>query len=86
VIDPAEQDFPFQDPTLFKGLEGLPEQLTEPRSLRSAYLREFEAFLKDVRRACRDMHMDYTLLRTDHPLDVALRTFLSGRASHMHRM
>jgi uncharacterized protein (DUF58 family) len=85
VIDPAEQDFPFQDPTLFKGLEGLPEQLTEPRSLRTAYQREFEAFLKSIRRGCRDLHMDYTLLRTDQPLDVALRTFLTGRASHMHR-
>jgi uncharacterized protein (DUF58 family) len=85
VIDPAEQDFPFQDPTLFKGLEGLPEQLTEPRSLRTAYQREFEAFLKSVRRGCRDLHMDYTLLRADQPLDVALRTFLTGRASHMHR-
>jgi len=86
VIDPAEQDFPFQDPTLFKGLEGLPEQLTEPRSLRDAYRREFENFLKEIRRGCRDLHMDYTVLRTDMPLDAALRTFLSGRASHMHRI
>jgi len=85
VIDPAEQDFPFQDPTLFKGLEGLPEQLTEPRSLRAAYRREFENFLKEIRRGCRDLHMDYTLLRSDLPLDVSLRTFLSSRAAHLHR-
>ncbi|HLJ10700.1 MAG TPA: DUF58 domain-containing protein [Planctomycetaceae bacterium] len=85
VVDPAEQDFPFQDPTLFKGLEGLPEQLTEPRSLRRAYQREFEHFLQEIRRGCRDLHMDYTLLRTDMPLDVALRTFLSGRARRLHR-
>jgi len=85
VIDAAEQDFPFQDPTLFKGLEGLPEQLTEPRTLRAAYRREFENFLIDLRRGCRDLHMDYALLRTDQPLDVALRAFLTGRASHMHR-
>ncbi len=85
VIDPAERDFPFQDPTLFKGLEGLPEQMTEPRSLRAAYQREFEGFLKDVRRGCRDLHMDYTLLRTDMALDVALRSFLAGRATRLHR-
>jgi uncharacterized protein (DUF58 family) len=85
IVDPAEQDFPFQDPTLFKGLEGLPEQLTEPRSLRRAYQREFEGFLKEIRRGCRDLRMDYTLLRTDQPLDVALRTFLSGRAMRLHR-
>lgn len=85
IIDPAEQDFPFQDPTLFKGLEHLPEQLTEPRSLRAAYRREFEAFLLEARRGCRDLHMDYVLLRTDMPLDAALTTFLSGRATRLHR-
>lgn len=85
VIDPAEQDFPFQDPTLFKGLEHLPEQLTEPRSLRAAYRREFETFLLEARRGCHDLHMDYVLLRTDMPLDAALTTFLSGRATRLHR-
>jgi uncharacterized protein (DUF58 family) len=82
IIDPAEQDFPFEDPTLFKGLEGLPEQMTEPRSLRQAYRQEFDRFLQQVRRSCRDLHMDYVLLRTDQPLDVALRSFLTAR---MHR-
>jgi len=85
VIDPAEQDFPFQDPTLFKGLEGLPEQQSDPRSLKTAYQREFETFLNDVHRGCRDLHMDYTLLRTDQPLDGALRSFLTSRASRLHR-
>jgi uncharacterized protein (DUF58 family) len=85
VIDPAEQDFPFIDPTLFKGLEIPSEQMTEPRSLRRAYQREFEAFLREIRRGCRDLHMDYALVRTDQPLDVALRTFLAGRASRLHR-
>lgn len=85
VIDPAEQDFPFVDPTLFKGLEQLPEQFTEPRSLRQAYQREFESFLQEIRRGCHDLHMDYALLRTDQPLDVALRTFLAGRTGRLHR-
>lgn len=79
VIDPAEQEFPFEEPTLFKGLEGLPEQMTEPRALRKAYQREFENFLLQIRRGCRDLHMDYLLLRTDQPLDVALSSFLTGR-------
>jgi hypothetical protein len=29
--------------------------------------------------------MDYALMRTDRPLDVALRTFLSVHASRLHR-
>ncbi|MGE3317577.1 MAG: DUF58 domain-containing protein, partial [Planctomycetaceae bacterium] len=79
IIDPAEQDFPFEDPTLFKGLEGLPEQMTEPRGLRKAYRAEFEKFLRDIRRGCRDLQMDYQLIRTDQTLDVALTSFLSHR-------
>lgn len=82
VIDPAEQDFPFLDPTLFKGLEGLGDQLTEPRSLRKAYQKEFTEFLNAIRSGARDMHMDYVLMRTDQPLEVSLHEFLSRR---MHK-
>lgn len=82
IVDPAEQDFAFVDPTLFKGLEGLGEQLTEPRALRKAYQREFNAFLTTLRSSARDMHMDYVFLRTDMPIEVALHEFLSRR---MHR-
>lgn len=85
VIDPAEQDFTFVDPTLFKGFENLGEQLTEPRALRKAYQREFEAFLKTIRSTARDLHMDHVLLRTDQPLEVALHEFLSRRMSKTGR-
>ncbi|MEQ9066112.1 MAG: DUF58 domain-containing protein, partial [Gimesia chilikensis] len=50
VIDPAEQDFPFQEPVLFHGLENLPEQMVEPRALKKACQEEFENFLKTVQR------------------------------------
>ncbi len=79
VIDPAEQDFSFVDPTLFKGLENLGEQLTEPKALRKAYQREFEAFTRSIRSAARDLHMGYMLMRTDQPLEVSLHEFLSRR-------
>ena len=85
VIDPAEQDFPFEDPTRFRGLEGLPEQNAEPRALRRAYQAEFENFLKQVRGVCGDLRMDYVLLRTDRPLDIALRSFLTRRMQRAGR-
>src|SRR5947209_18714755 len=34
ILDGAELDFPFQEATLFRGLEQFPELLTDPRSLR----------------------------------------------------
>ena len=79
VIDPAEQDFPFVDPTRFRGLEGLGEQLTEPRLLKAAYQREFGDFLQTLRGGARDLRMDYVLLRTDQPVELALHAFLSRR-------
>jgi uncharacterized protein (DUF58 family) len=79
VLDPAELDFPFRHTTMFKGMEGLPDVLTDPRSLRKAYLAEFEKFQREVRKGCRAHNVDYLLLRTDQPLDVALSSFLSSR-------
>jgi uncharacterized protein (DUF58 family) len=85
VIDPAEQDFPFRDPTLFKGLENWPETMTDPKSLKAAYQQEFEGFLTELRRGCRELNMDHLLLRTSSPLDVALSTFLASRSNRVRR-
>ena len=83
VLDPAELDFPFQQTTLFKGLEQLPDVLTDPRALRQAYLEEFGRFLNAVRKGCRDQRVDYVQLRTDQPLDVALSSYLAARMTRM---
>jgi uncharacterized protein (DUF58 family) len=80
IVDPAEQDFPFEESTLFKDLEHPVESMTEPRSLRKAYQREFEGFLSEMRHSSRDLGMQYTFVRTDMRLDVALSNFLQTRA------
>jgi len=79
VLDPAEEDFPFRQTTKFKGLEHLPEVVTEPRSLRQAYQAEFEKFQQQVRTGCRAHNVDYVKIRTDQTLDVALSTYLADR-------
>ena len=79
VLDPAELDFPFQQVTMFKGLEALGEVVTEPRSLRTAYQEEVRSFLKRVRSGCRARQVDYLTVRTDQPLDTVLTAFLSAR-------
>ena len=79
VLDPAELDFPFSGSTMFKGLEGWPDVLAEPRSLRKAYLAEFDRYVRSLKAGCREQHMDYVQLRTDQPLDVALASYLSRR-------
>lgn len=81
VLDPAELDFPFNDVTLFRGLESLPESLVEPRSIRRAYRQEFEQFRRAVEVGCRTADVDYLLVRTDEPIDRLLTRYLSTRAS-----
>lgn len=79
VLDPAEVDFPFQQATLFKGLEQLPDVLSEPRALRKAYLAEFAAFQRQVQQGCRAQRADYVPMRTDQTMDVALSAYLASR-------
>jgi uncharacterized protein (DUF58 family) len=79
VLDPAEIDFPFQQVTMFKGLEALGDVVAEPRSLQAAYQREIQEFVKRIRAGCRAQQIDYVTLRTDQPLDAVLRAFLSAR-------
>jgi uncharacterized protein (DUF58 family) len=81
VLDPAELDFPFDQLTLFRGLEGLPEALIEPRALRKAYLAEFDRFVRRVKAGCRAEAIDYVLLRTDESLEVVLSSYLASRKS-----
>ena len=83
VLDPAELDFPFRSMTKFKGLEQLPDVVTNPRALRKAYLAEFDQFNRKLRQGCRELNIDYVQLRTDQPLDVAMTSFLAARMARM---
>jgi hypothetical protein len=83
VLDHDELEFPFADRTLFEGLEEVDlEVLTDPQSLRSAYLDALQAFIRKIRGVCLNHRVDYSLISTADALDVALTTFLAAR---MHR-
>lgn len=79
VMDAAEMDFPFQDATLFRGLEQLPDLLTDPRSLRESYIEELTKFTDELKRGCRTQNIDYVPLRTDVNPGVALAAYLARR-------
>jgi uncharacterized protein (DUF58 family) len=79
LLDRSELEFPFAQPTMFRGLEGLPDLAVDPRSLRRAYVQEMEEFLQAVRQGCREREIDYRLIRTDQPMDTALAAFLTRR-------
>jgi uncharacterized protein (DUF58 family) len=79
VLDAAELDFPFQEATLFRGLEALPELLTDPRTLRQGYLEQIGRFMLDMQRGCRAERIDYAQFRTNHNPGVALSSYLAHR-------
>ena len=79
VLDPAELEFPFDDPTLFLSMEDERRLEVNAREIRQSYLEEFEAFLARTRAACTEADVDYSLVRTDEPLDGVLLRFLGRR-------
>jgi uncharacterized protein (DUF58 family) len=81
ILDPQEVEFPFEDVTLFKGMEELGELLTEPRALREGYLEQLNGFTEQLKKTCRGMGIDYKRMNSGEALDVALSGFLATRAA-----
>ncbi|HTN76518.1 MAG TPA: DUF58 domain-containing protein [Pirellulaceae bacterium] len=79
VMHDDELTFPFQDNTLFRGLEEDVQLHTEPRALRKSYLEAVDRFLEEVRKTCASFGIDYVPLSTKDPLDAALAGYLSFR-------
>jgi uncharacterized protein (DUF58 family) len=83
VLDPHELDFPFQRPTRFEDLETREEVMAVPASIREHYLGEINGLIERYKRELGATGIDYNLLRTDQPLELALMAYLSTRARAM---
>jgi uncharacterized protein (DUF58 family) len=83
VVDPAEIEFPFEDPTVFLSMEDERRVEVNPRHIRQSYLEEFAKFLAATKDACRAADCDYELVRTDAPVDQALLRFLGRRGGRL---
>jgi uncharacterized protein (DUF58 family) len=79
VVDPAEIEFPYDEPTLFEDLEGGDELSANPRELARSYREEFAGFLTEASTACAQRGVRYLRLRTDEQLEDALVPFLRGK-------
>lgn len=80
VMDPYELDFPFDGNIKFEGLEGYDPILCQPRMLRKSYLEALNKHILAVKTACERNKVDYALINTAQPLEIALQTFLQSRA------
>lgn len=81
VLDPNEINFPFEDPTLFEGMEQTGELLTDPHALRASYLQLLSDATETLKKDCRSMRIDFTRMNSGDLLDVALSGFLATRAA-----
>jgi len=79
VLDPAEIEFPFDDPTLFLSMEDERTVEARGRDVKKGYLELLRRWLEETRRFAAEADLEYVLARTDTPLDEVLVPFLARR-------
>jgi hypothetical protein len=80
ILAPEELDFPFKKWTQFRDLEVRDHKLlVDPQTLRKEYLKNFNAFCKELREQAGRMQIDYHMMRTDEPVERALGIYMTKR-------
>jgi uncharacterized protein (DUF58 family) len=79
LLDPAELDFSFRDPSAFEDLETGEQIPIVPDALADQYKALVQAHVNALRERFSANRVDYTLVDTSSPLDHALFSYLSTR-------
>lgn len=79
VLDPLERSFAFGSDAMFKDMETSEQLMTQPWQIQKAYQREMHTFLERYKKECRENYVDYVLMDTATPFDVALTQYLHKR-------
>lgn len=79
VLDPDELAFPFQRATRFEDMETRDEVLAQPVLVREHYLKAIGGLIERYKQELGAAGIDYQLLTTDQPLELALLAYLSTR-------
>jgi uncharacterized protein (DUF58 family) len=79
VLDPAEVDFPFAGPAMFRDVESGRAMYVDPAAARGDYLRRFGEHAAAVDRACADLGIELVTMPTDRPLELVLFDLLKAR-------
>jgi uncharacterized protein (DUF58 family) len=80
LLDPDEIEFPFDRPTRFEDLETGEEVMAVPAVVRQHYTSAMGALIERYKRELGSSGIDYHLLTTSRPLELALIEYLSTRA------
>ncbi len=79
VLDPLERSFAFGGDAQFQDLETGERLTTQPWQVQRAYRNQMKEFLERYKQQCRENYIDYVLLDTATPFDVALVEYLNKR-------
>jgi len=79
LLDPDELAFPFQRATRFEDMETRDEVLAQPLMVREHYLKAIGGLIERYKQELGAAGIDYQLLTTDQPLELALLAYLSTR-------
>lgn len=83
ILDPAERNFDFNVDALFKDMETSEKVMTQSLYIQRDYRRAIDEFIKRYRIECLVNGIDYELMDTATPFDVALFRYLSKRRELM---
>jgi uncharacterized protein (DUF58 family) len=79
ILDPQEIQPDLRGPSILVDLETNQRLEVIPEYTRNEYRKKIDAHLEELRMRTRAAGMDYHLLVTDQPLDIALREYLTIR-------
>lgn len=80
VLDREELHFTFADAARFRDLESAAEVFADPAVVRARYLETMRGLVDTYRRELGGAGIDYCLLDTSQPLDLALVAYLHARS------
>ena len=79
ILDNQELQLDFSERTQFIDLETNESITTDPWHIRESYQEGMQNFCNDMKINCRKNKVDYTLINTNQPIEVALFDYLIKR-------
>ena len=79
VLDPAELELPFDQPSMIRDLETGRDVYVEPQRARGEYQQRFQVHDDQIRVACDRLGVGYSSMLTTSPMDSALFDLIRGQ-------
>jgi len=82
ILDPVELSFIDGNPVRLIDSETKEEIYSRPSEIKNEYVKGMQAFVQRYKNECLKNNIEYTLLSTENPFDIALLKYLNKRAKN----